>query len=71
MSLTPRSACQLASHAALYFKGSLVIPSFTWRGELETNTKSRMMDLKTGCNRNNNRTLHSIFDNKKPNQTII
>ena len=71
MSLTLGSACQLASHAALYFDGSLVIPIFTWRGELETNTTSQMMHSRMGYNRSNNQTLQSIFNNKKPNQTII
>ena len=59
------------AHAALYFDGSLVIPIFTWRGELETNTTSQMMHSRMGYNRSNNQTLQSIFNNKKPNQTII
>ena len=71
MSLTLGSAYQLVLHAALYFDGSLVIPIFTWRGELETNTTSQMMHSRVGCNRNNNQTLQSIFHNKKPNKTII
>ena len=71
MSLTLGSACQLASHAALYFDGSLVITIFTWRGELETNTTSQIMHSRMGCNRNKNQTLQSIFNNKKPNKTVI